>query len=158
GPAAGALAGKFIGQSAGFNNIITMDMGGTSFDISLVRENNLTYRTEGEIDTGIPVLIPAIDIRTLGAGGGSIAWIDTGGALKVGPQSAGAEPGPACYGRGGNRPTVTDANLILGRLGSETLLGGTVSLDREKSFDAVRIQLCDRLGLEVSKIARGIIE
>ncbi|MER8417512.1 hydantoinase/oxoprolinase family protein [Mesorhizobium sp. M1329] len=157
GPAAAALAGKFIGKSAGYDNVITTDMGGTSFDLSLVRDNELAYRTEGEIDVGIPVLIPTIDIRTLGAGGGSISWIDAGGALKVGPQSAGADPGPACYSRGGTKPTVTDANLLLGRLGTEAALGGSVRLDRDKSVKAIQ-QVAEPLGLEVEKVAKGIID
>ena len=112
GPAAGVLGGLHIAHQSGFDSVITADMGGTSFDISLIDRGQFTTAKENEIN-GLPIKVPMIDITTIGAGGGSIAWIDEGNALRVGPQSAGASPGPACYNKGGNAPTVTDANLVL---------------------------------------------
>ena len=123
GPAAGVIGGVALAAQAGEPNAITVDMGGTSFDISLSYDGEVRHTQDSEIE-GFPVKVPMVDIHTLGAGGGSIAWIDAGGALRVGPQSAGAEPGPPCYGRGGTEPTVTDANLVLGRLSAASLLGG----------------------------------
>jgi N-methylhydantoinase A/oxoprolinase/acetone carboxylase beta subunit len=107
----------------------TLDIGGTSTDIGLILETGQQYATEFNIDFGIPVTIPCVAVRTIGAGGGSIAWVDKGGLLHVGPQSAGAEPGPVAYGRGGSEPTVTDANLVLGRLNPDFFLGGAMKLD-----------------------------
>ena len=133
---AGGVAGAFAsGKAAGFEQLITFDMGGTSTDVSLLPGRPL-YRTDLSID-GLPVRTPAIDIHTVGAGGGSIAFIDAGGALRVGPESAGADPGPACYGRG-DRPTVTDAQLLLGRLRAESFLGGRMSIDPAAAERAIR--------------------
>lgn len=157
GPAAGALAGQFIGRSAGYDRVITMDMGGTSYDVSLVQNGDLSYTTETTIEGRFPVLIPTIDIRTIGAGGGSIAWIDSGGGFKVGPRSAGAVPGPACYGGGGAEPTVTDANLLLGRLGARTALAGGLRLDESASQASFR-HVAQVLGLDVVDVADGAIE
>ncbi len=121
GPAAGVIGAEYSGGRSGVDNLIAFDMGGTSTDVTLVREGSAETTTEREIG-GSPVALPMVDIHTIGAGGGSIAWIDAGGALRVGPESAGAEPGPACYGKGGEQATVTDANLVLGYLGER--LGG----------------------------------
>lgn len=157
GPSAAALAGRQIALAAGWANAITMDMGGTSFDVSLVSEGALPYAMEAEATPGAPVLIPTVDIRTIGAGGGSIAWIDLGGGLKVGPESAGAVPGPACYQNGGYRPTITDANLLLGRLGVESPLAGGLTLDLDRSREVLQ-PLADELGLGLQETADGVIE
>jgi N-methylhydantoinase A len=127
GPAGGAVGAFHVAQAAGFERVLTFDMGGTSTDVALC-DGGIRVTSEGEIG-GLPVRIPIIDIHTVGAGGGSIAAVDLGGALRVGPQSAGADPGPACYGRGGDLPTVTDANLVLGRLPADRFLGGEMALD-----------------------------
>ncbi len=130
GPAGGAVGAFYVAQAAGFSHVLTFDMGGTSTDVALC-DGGIQVTSEGEIG-GLPVRIPLIDIHTVGAGGGSLARVDAGGALRVGPQSAGAEPGPACYGRGGDLPTVTDANLALGRLPVDRFLGGTMPLDARR--------------------------
>ena len=132
GPAGGPLAGIHYGGP----NAITVDMGGTSFDVALVSDGVPTVTTEGEIG-GHRVASPILDIHTVGAGGGSIAWIDSGGLLAVGPASAGADPGPACYGRGGTQPTVTDADLLLGYLDPGFFHGGELQLDVEAARRAV---------------------
>jgi len=137
GPAAGAVGAARIGRAAGLENAISFDMGGTSTDVCLVAEGRVERTAERSV-AGLPMRLPMVDVHTVGAGGGSIVWRDAGGALRVGPESAGAEPGPACYGRGGERATVTDANLLLGRL-PERLAGG-LELDRaaaERALDGV---------------------
>ena len=152
GPAGGVIASHVVGDVVGQKKLITLDMGGTSTDISVIK-GEPTITTEGSIE-GYPLRIPMIDIHTIGAGGGSIAWLDEGGALRVGPLSAEAVPGPACYGRGGDVPTVTDANLILGRLGKT--LGNELTLNTDlarKAMDA----LCDRTGFDLVELASGII-
>jgi len=121
------VGARYVAEAAGFNHLLTFDMGGTSTDVSLCA-GDIQVTTESEIG-GMPIRIPIIDIHTVGSGGGSIAYVDAGGALRVGPQSAGADPGPVCYGRGGQQPTVTDANLILGRLAADQFLGGKMALD-----------------------------
>jgi N-methylhydantoinase A len=121
------VGARYVARIAGFDQLLTFDMGGTSTDVSLC-DGDIRVTTESEIG-GLPIRIPIIDIHTVGSGGGSIAYVDAGGALRVGPQSAGAEPGPVCYGRGGQQPTVTDANLILGRLAAGRFLGGQMALD-----------------------------
>jgi N-methylhydantoinase A len=156
GLAGGVLGGVTLAQEAGLENVITIDMGGTSFDISLAYRGRIRFTRESEIG-GHAITVPMIDIHTLGAGGGSIAWIDAGGALQVGPQSAGAEPGPACYGRGGKRPTVTDANLILGRLNPHHLLGGAVPLRLDLARRAIWRHVADPLGLSLEVAAEGIV-
>ena len=123
GPAGGALTGVYLAKNPHCPHVITIDIGGTSSDICLIKDGQPHLTTESDIE-GYPIKLPMIDINTIGAGGGSIAWIDPGGALRVGPQSAGADPGPACYGAGGNEPTVTDANAVLGRINPSFLLGG----------------------------------
>src|SRR5438105_2609912 len=129
GPVGGTIGGAALARATGRPNLLCIDMGGTSFDLSLVVGGEPTVGTETELE-GLPILMPLVDIHTIGAGGGSLAWLEAGG-LRVGPQSAGAVPGPACYGRGGIAPTVTDANLHLGRLDPEFFLGGRMQLDVE---------------------------
>ncbi len=156
GPAAGVIGSVALANRAGELNTISVDMGGTSFDVCLSYEGEVRSTKESEIDR-LPVKVPMVDIHTLGAGGGSIAWIDPGGALRVGPRSAGADPGPAAYGRGGEEPTVTDANLVLGRLNPERFLGGKMTLQSELAWEAVRKQIAEPLGLSVEAAAEGII-
>ena len=140
GPAAGVVGASRTATAGDraerFEGFVTFDMGGTSSDVSLVRDGAVERTTDSEID-GHPIRVPMVDVNTVGAGGGSIAWVDAGGALRVGPESAGAEPGPACYGRGGERPTVTDANLVLGYISEETRLGGELELDVAAATDAL---------------------
>ena len=154
GPAGGVVGAYRLGKAAGFRNIITFDMGGTSSDVSLV--DGEIRRTNESLVGDFPLRIPIIDIHTVGAGGGSIAQIDTGGSLRVGPQSAGADPGPACYGKG-NLPTVTDANLVLGRLVPEFFLGGKMKLFPEKSREVLE-RLARKISKSVTETAEGIIE
>src|SRR6266436_3869751 len=156
GPAGGVVASAHVARLSGFTDIITMDMGGTSTDISLVLDGRPQVTREASL-AGTPIRIPVIDINAIGAGGGSIAWIDEGGALRVGPQSAEAVPGPACYGRGGIEPTVTDANLVLGRLGPDTRLGGELALDGEAAARAIADHIAGPLGLDLVAAASGIL-
>lgn len=156
GPAAGVLAGKFLSRLTGRKNLITADMGGTSMDMCLIAGGEPQYTTEGMIN-GNPLRLPMLDIHTLGAGGGSIAWVDPGGVLKVGPQSAGAVPGPACYGKGGLNPTVTDANVVLGRLSPDALPGG-LKPDAEAARHVIEKEIARPLGIDVIKAAEGIIK
>jgi N-methylhydantoinase A len=134
GPAGGVVGAALVARLAGFRSALSFDMGGTSTDVCLIADGRAERSTERAVG-GLPLRLPTVDVHTVGAGGGSIAWIDAGGALRVGPQSAGADPGPACYGRGGREPTVTDANLLLGRLPG-TLPGGIV-LDEEAARRAL---------------------
>jgi N-methylhydantoinase A/oxoprolinase/acetone carboxylase beta subunit len=134
GPAAGAAAAAWIARLAGAQDAISLDMGGTSTDVCLIAGGRVERAVEREIG-GFPVRLPTVDLETVGAGGGSLVWRDSGGALRVGPESAGADPGPACYGRGGRRPTVTDANLVLGRLPQR--LAGGLELDRDAAEAAL---------------------
>ena len=137
GPAAGTVGAALLARRAGFENAISFDMGGTSTDVSLIVSGRATLAAEREVG-GLPLRLPAVDLHTVGAGGGSIVWLDSGGAIRVGPESAGADPGPACYGRSGTRPTVTDANLLLGRL--PAVLAGGIELDGDaaaQSFDGI---------------------
>jgi N-methylhydantoinase A len=154
GPAGGPLAGVFYAATHELKNAITIDMGGTSFDVSLVADGTPTVTTEGEIG-GHRIASPVLDIHTVGAGGGSIAWIDSGGLLAVGPKSAGADPGPACYGHGGTQPTVTDADLLLGYLDPEFFHGGELTLDVDAARRAVA-GIADELGLNETDAAAGI--
>ncbi|HET6213549.1 MAG TPA: hydantoinase/oxoprolinase family protein, partial [Micromonosporaceae bacterium] len=155
GPAAGALGAALVARTAGFDRVLTLDGGGTSTDVSVVLHGEPTLTTEGTVG-GYPSKIPMIDIVTVGAGGGSIAWLSRDGSLKVGPRSAGADPGPLCYGRGGTEPTVTDAHVVLGRIPPH-LLGGEVPLDVPAARDGLRA-LGDKLGLSVPRLATGILE
>ena len=154
GPVGGSMAGTALAERLGRSNLLCIDMGGTSFDLSLVIEGRANITRESELD-GLPLLMPAIDIHTIGTGGGSIAWLDHG-AVRVGPQSAGALPGPACYGRGGGEPTVTDANLYLGRLGKDSLLGGSMTLDLSAAEQAID-KVAQQAGLTPSAFAEGIL-
>lgn len=156
GPAAGVIAAKALGELAGVRNIISLDMGGTSADIATIFGGEIRTTEESKIDFGIPVVFPSIDLITIGAGGGTIAWIDEGGVLKSGPASAGSAPGPACYGAGGTEATNTDANMVLGALNPEGLAGGAMKLRPELAQDAVQ-QIADRLGMDATKAANGII-
>jgi N-methylhydantoinase A len=155
GPAAGVVGAQMVARLAGFPNVITFDMGGTSTDVALVTEGECSAKMQQEV-AGYPIRTPMLDINTVGAGGGSIAWIDSGGHMKVGPQSAGAEPGPACYGRGGTEATVTDANVALGILSREALLGGRMPIDAAQA-DAAVARLAGQLNLESEEVAQGII-
>jgi N-methylhydantoinase A len=156
GPAGGALAGQYMSRLIGEKNVITLDIGGTSTDLVLIENNELKLTTEGEIG-GFPIKVPSIEVHSLGAGGGSLAWIDDGGTLRVGPQSAGADPGPACYGIGGLEPAATDANLILGRLSATNFLGGEMPLYPELAERAISSRLASKTGLSVTQAALGII-
>jgi N-methylhydantoinase A len=156
GPSGGAKAAEILAARLGYSNLVAVDMGGTSYDVSLIQENQARLINEGEID-GCPVRLPMVEIRTIGAGGGSLAGTEDGEALYVGPQSAGAEPGPACYGRGGERPTVTDANCHLGRIDAGNFLGGKMQLDRTAAADAVRRHVAVPLKLTLEAAAEGIL-
>ena len=155
GPAAGVLGAVVLGERIDAPNLITVDMGGTSFDVSLTYRGAPNFASESEID-GHVIKVPMLDIKTLGAGGGSIAWVDAGGALQVGPQSAGADPGPACYGRGGQEATVTDANLVLGYLNPHTFAGG-VAVDIERARRAIDERVARPMGLDIERAAAGIV-
>jgi N-methylhydantoinase A len=155
GPAGGAAGAAFVARSAHAPGALCLDMGGTSCDVCVVDEGAVQERSTGEI-ADRPLALPMLAVHTVGAGGGSIAWRDPGGALRVGPQSAGAEPGPACYGRGGSDPTVTDANLLLGYLSLDSPLAGGVELDRSAAEAAVG-RLADELGLGLLDCAEGIV-
>jgi N-methylhydantoinase A len=155
GPAAGALGASLLAQAAGFDRILTADAGGTSTDVCLVEHGAPTLTTEGTVGR-LPVKVPMIDLVTVGSGGGSIAWLAADGALKVGPRSAGADPGPLCYARGGTEPTVSDAHLVLGRIPAH-LLGGEIPLDRGAAERGLA-ELGARLGLAPDRLAEGILE
>lgn len=155
GPAAGVRGGLATGLAAGFDNLITLDVGGTSSDIALVEHGQLVVRPDTSVD-GLSVRVPSVDIETLGAGGGSIAWVDSGGGLRVGPHSAGAEPGPACYGNGGNDATVTDASLVLGYLDPGFFAGGRLSLDAARAAAAMDREVASPLGMTRIEAALGI--
>ena len=155
GPAAGALGAAMVTRAAGFERVLTLDGGGTSTDVSVVLGGEPTLTTEGSVG-GYPSKIPMIDVVTVGAGGGSVAWLSREGGLKVGPRSAGADPGPMCYGRGGTEPTVTDANLVLGRIPPH-LLGGEVPLDPAAAAAGLET-LGSELGMDLASVAAGVLE
>jgi N-methylhydantoinase A len=157
GPAGGMIATERIAAAEGIRDVITLDMGGTSADVGLIVDGEQRHTTEYEIEWGLPAAVPVIDIKSIGAGGGSIAWVDPGGFLRVGPRSAGAQPGPACYGRGGTEPTVTDANLLLGRLDPGYFLGGRMKLAKEPAREAIE-GLASELALEPLELAASIVE
>ena len=156
GPAGGAIAAAFVSRLTGNRMAVGADMGGTTFDISIIDESLPKTTTWGGV-TNYPIKLPMVDLRTIGAGGGSIAWVDEGGVLNVGPESAGSDPGPACYGWGGTRPTVSDANLVLGRLNPGYFLGGKLPLYPDRAIEAVRTQVAEPMGLSVEEAAAGII-
>jgi len=157
GPAAGALAAARIGRDAGFPNVIGCDMGGTSFDVSLIRDGQPAISAEKDIAYGVPVRVPMIDIHTIGAGGGSIARVNRAGILQVGPDSAGSRPGPVCYGRGGTMPTVTDANLLLGRLDPAGIPGVETAVPLDEVRAAIQREVGDKLGLTAIEAAAAVI-
>lgn len=171
GPAAGAVAAAALGTSLGSPDVISFDMGGTTAKASLIRNGrpNVTkdYSVGGAAQagtgafggaSGYPIRTPVVDLVEIGAGGGSIAWVDSGGALRVGPHSAGADPGPVCYRLGGTEPTITDANLVLGRLDPDYFAGGDMKLDLEGARNAIKIRCADPLGISVEEAAHGIVE
>ena len=157
GPAAGILGGQWAGALADRRRVITFDMGGTSADIGIVTEDGIAEASARDTWIGgYPLLVPMLDVHTIGAGGGSIAYVDEGGAFRVGPRSAGADPGPACYGHGGEEPTISDAHVVLGRLDPQRFLGGRMTLDRDAAVEAVG-RLAEQLGLPLAETAEGIL-
>jgi N-methylhydantoinase A len=156
GPAAGVVAGAALARGTGRRNFVTLDIGGTSTDISVIADARASETSSGRI-AGQDIGTPMLAVHTLGAGGGTVAWIGRDGLMKVGPQSAGAVPGPACYGRGGTAPTVTDANLILGALGTKSVLGGRMALDRKLAEQAI-MDVARPLGLDLVTAAAGIVK
>jgi N-methylhydantoinase A len=169
GPAAGVIAAAFIGKLAGFDNVLAFDMGGTTAKVGLIKDGapqimpdyevGATARTgQYETGAGYPVTLPVIDLVEVGAGGGSIAWVDSNGALKVGPRSAGADPGPACFALGGTKPTVTDAHLVLGRLNPDHMLGRRMTLAPARAKDAIESEIIDHVSLNLHEAALGILE
>ena len=170
GPAAGVITAAHLGDSLGHRNVISFDMGGTTAKVGLVQDGTPRITKDYEVGSiaqpgsggfragGYPIRTPVIDLVEIGAGGGSIAWIDPGGVLRVGPQSAGADPGPACYGQGGTEPTVTDANLVLGRLNPGHLLGGDLTLESALAHAAIEERIAKPLGLDVVRAAHSIVE
>lgn len=170
GPAAGVLAATRLAVEAGLSQALSFDMGGTTAKVCLIENGTPLEKPGGEVGGGATVAtrlfgggghalrVPSLDIIEVGAGGGSIAWIDSGGALRVGPHSAGAEPGPVCYGRGGQAPTVTDANVVLGYMNPESIAGSTLRIDREAAWTAIKKKLADPLNLEVMQAAYGIVQ
>jgi len=161
GPVGGIIASAMVGQRLGFDNVISFDMGGTTAKTSLIRNNELTMSEGyyvGGYASGDPVMSPVVDIVEVGAGGGSIAWIDEVRALKVGPQSSGADPGPICYGNGGTEPTITDANVILGRVGVSDFLGGEMKLDEASARSALETKLGQILKMDVVSTADAIVQ
>ena len=156
GPAGGVVAGAAVARARGVADLITCDMGGTSFDVGVIQDGDIPFARDTEMG-GLALGVPMLDLHTVGAGGGSIAWLDAGNALRVGPRSAGAVPGPACYGTGGTEPTVTDADLVLGWLGTRTLLGGGMTLDREAAERAIHDRVAAPLGIGVAEAAEGIV-
>ncbi|GAW28861.1 hydantoinase/oxoprolinase family protein [Carboxydocella sp. ULO1] len=153
GPVGGAIGLNALCEMLGYKNLIGVDMGGTSYDVSIVVDGRPDVSTETNLE-GFPILTPMVNIYTIGAGGGSIAWVE-GGGMRVGPISAGADPGPACYGNGGQEPTITDANVVLGRIDPEGFLGGNMVLDKEAARKAVK-RLADKLNLSIEEAAEGI--
>ena len=170
GPAAGVIAASNLGKTLGHDNVISFDMGGTTAKVGLIEDGIPRVTKEYEVGgtaattehgsrgSGYPIRTPVIDLVEIGAGGGSIAWTDSGGILRVGPHSAGADPGPICYGQGGTEPTITDANLVLGRISSEYFLGGEMRLDVEAARRAIEEKCAHPLGMGVDEVALGIVE
>jgi N-methylhydantoinase A len=158
GPAGGALGAQALGSKLGLDKILTADVGGTSFDVGILIDGKPGY-SDGPIIDKYPLALPVIDVTSIGAGGGSIGWVEADtGVLRVGPQSAGARPGPACYERGGDEPTVTDANLVLGRLNPDFFLGGRMRLYPEKARSAIKTHIADPLGISIEEAAAAMIE
>jgi N-methylhydantoinase A len=169
GPAAGVMATAHLGKQIGNVNLISFDMGGTTAKASLIENGEVETTSEYEVGgqgnvsrwlhgTGHPIRVPVVDLAEVSAGGGSMAWIDPGGALRVGPESAGADPGPVCYDRGGTRPTVTDADVVLGYLNPSYLLGGRLAINRDAAMVAIQTQIAEPLSLDVQAAAAGIVD
>ena len=159
GPAGGVIGGRWTGEHCNSDNVITIDIGGTSADISVIQNSELRVKNPRDTEVAsLPVLVPMIDIDAIGAGGGSIAYVDAGGAFRVGPRSAGATPGPACYGNGGTEPTVTDAQVVLGRLDEEQFLGGDLSINADLARNAIDKHIAEPLDLSVEEAALGILK
>ena len=159
GPAGGVIGARSTGEHNDISNIITIDIGGTSADISVIQDGDLRIKNPRDTEVAsLPVLVPMLDIDAIGAGGGSIAYVDEGGAFRVGPKSAGAVPGPACYGNGGEHPTVTDAQVVLGRLDQEQFLGGDIVIKPELAEKAIKTHIADPLGMSVTEAALGILK
>lgn len=156
GPAGGVVGAAYVAQASGYGDLLTLDMGGTSSDVAPIIGGEALTTTEATV-AGVPIKLPMVDVHTVSAGGGSIAWADAGGALRAGPHSAGAEPGPASYGQGGEEPTVTDANLFLGYLADGATLGGEVVLRRDLSEKAL-VQLGEKLGMDALEVALGVVQ
>ena len=156
GPSGGALAAETISQRLATSSLVAVDMGGTSYDVSIVSEGRTRRVTEGTVD-GLPIRLPMIEIRTIGSGGGSIASIEASGRLRVGPESAGAKPGPVCYRRGGSEPTVTDANVVLGRIDPAFFLGGAIELDAGAARTAILERIAKPLSISAEEAAEGIV-
>ena len=154
GPAGGVIGARIVAEEVGASNIITVDIGGTSCDIALISEGKAIIRSEGVLD-GYPLRVPMVDVNTIGSGGGSIAWLDTAGGLRVGPQSAGSEPGPACYGRGGQQATVTDASVVLGYIDPDSFSGGSFVLQTDLAYEAIE-RLAQKMSIGVQETALGI--
>lgn len=157
GPTGGVVGAKQVARLIGIEHLVTLDMGGTSTDVSTVVDGRESFTTTFEIEFGVPIQIPMIDIRTMGAGGGSIAWIDKGGLLRVGPQSAGADPGPACYGQGGKDACATDANVVLGRINADNFLGGEMVLNPDAARAAVA-RVAEQIDRSIEDTALGIVQ
>lgn len=169
GPAAGVIAAQLLGRQLGLPNLISFDMGGTTAKASFIEQGAISTTSDYEVGgsgharrwthgTGYPIRVPVIDLAEVSAGGGSIAWIDPGGALRVGPESAGAEPGPVCYGQGGERPTVTDADLVLGYLNPVALLGGGLPVHLDRARAAIGARIARPLGQSLLEAAAGIVD
>lgn len=157
GPAAGVIAAKAIAKAAGYPNIITGDLGGTSFDVALIRDGQVAQTAQSTIDFGLVIRTPMIEITTIGAGGGSIARVDKSGLLEVGPQSAGSVPGPVCYGQGNTEPTLTDANIVLGRIDASRPIGQGMSLDVDAARQSIEENIGSKLGLDTMTAAQAIV-
>ena len=157
GPAGGLIGAQYFARRAGLENSVTLDVGGTSADVGVIVGQRLEEARDGFIG-GLPIRVPLLEIHSVGAGGGSVAWIDSGRALRVGPHSAGADPGPICYGRGGSEPTLTDAHVVLGNIGAEAALGGCVALDAEAAADGILAEIATPLNLPLANAASGILD
>jgi N-methylhydantoinase A len=158
GPAAGVIAGAAVASACSRTNVVCFDMGGTSADIAVVREGAPQLTRSFDLEWGVPIRFPSIDVISIGAGGGSIAWLDPAGYPRSGPQSAGADPGPACYGKGGTEPTNTDAQLVLGRVSNDLFLEGRMQLDAARAEEALRTGIAEPLGLSLEEAAEGVLK
>ncbi|MFW5963394.1 MAG: hydantoinase/oxoprolinase family protein, partial [Natronomonas sp.] len=156
GPTAGAIASQYIADQCGFENAIGFDMGGTSADVSLTHDGDIEMTDQWAVEFGYPIMFPSTDIETIGAGGGSIAWIDDGGSLRVGPRSQGADPGPACYQRGGDKPTITDANVVLGWVDPTAFLGGDMDATADRAREVIQRDIAEPMGMDLTEATSAI--